>query len=150
MGRPRRAIQNLYASTVLVITPGGILLIRDPNKPKPHFWKCPGGASKIDPWTDVEETPEECARRELFEQTGITITSADTFVKLISSNRITHEHVSYVLILSYVPELKHGRKGEEVVLFKASEILKMDGFFLNHRHIYEEVLKETSVELEHS
>lgn len=57
------------ARVVLVSDDGCVLLLRggDPRRPEVTWWFTPGGG--IEP----EETPEQAARRELFEETGLTV-----------------------------------------------------------------------------
>jgi 8-oxo-dGTP diphosphatase len=52
---------------VAVLRPGSILLIRRGRAPALGQWSLPGGAQRLG------ETAEECARRELLEETGLAV-----------------------------------------------------------------------------
>ena len=41
-----------HAAAVLIISPDGIPVVRDPKKPIPRYWKLPGGRS------EGKETPD--------------------------------------------------------------------------------------------
>ena len=52
---------------VVVLRPGEVLLVRRGKAPNIGSWTLPGGAQ------DVGETAEAAARRELLEETGVTV-----------------------------------------------------------------------------
>ena len=52
---------------VVVLKPGAVLLVRRGKPPNMGAWSLPGGAQ------EVGETAEDAARRELLEETGVTI-----------------------------------------------------------------------------
>jgi ADP-ribose pyrophosphatase YjhB (NUDIX family) len=52
---------------IVVLKPGAVLLVRRGKPPNMGAWSLPGGAQ------EVGETAEEAARRELLEETGITV-----------------------------------------------------------------------------
>jgi ADP-ribose pyrophosphatase YjhB (NUDIX family) len=52
---------------VAVLRKDAVLLIRRGNPPNAGAWSLPGGAQ------DLGETAEDAARRELFEETGLTV-----------------------------------------------------------------------------
>jgi ADP-ribose pyrophosphatase YjhB (NUDIX family) len=52
---------------VVVLRPGGVLLVRRGKPPRVGSWSLPGGAQELG------ETVEAAARRELFEETGLTV-----------------------------------------------------------------------------
>ncbi len=60
-------MNSLHAVAVLIVAPEGVPFVRDPKKPAPRYWKLPGGRS------EGNETPEECAAREIYEELGIEI-----------------------------------------------------------------------------
>lgn len=60
-----------FAVAVQITTPSGVFTVLDPSKPEPRFKKFPGGKSEGD------ETPAECAVREVEEETGISLTIYD-------------------------------------------------------------------------
>src|SRR4051812_38920514 len=123
--------ERAYAVAVLLITPAGIPLIRDPKKPTPVFWKAPGGRGHRG------ETAEEAALREVKEEIGITLKKEDL---VIVSKEDKESHV-LVLFMAEVnpsePFKSIGDEGEEIKIFPASEILSMSDFFPNHRRAFE-------------
>ncbi len=52
---------------VVVLRPGGVVLVRRGKPPNLGSWSLPGGAQELG------ETAEEAARRELAEETGLTV-----------------------------------------------------------------------------
>lgn len=52
---------------VVVLRPGAVLLVRRGRPPNAGAWSLPGGAQELG------ETAEEAARRELLEETGLTV-----------------------------------------------------------------------------
>lgn len=52
---------------VVVLKPGAVLLVRRGKPPNMGAWSLPGGAQELG------ETAEEAARRELLEETGVTV-----------------------------------------------------------------------------
>jgi len=69
---------------VVAMSEGLVPLVRQLSKPDPLFWKIPGGRIQSG------ETPEEAARREFFEETGICLDNQ----KLV--------------LLSQTPRTRHG------------------------------------------
>ncbi len=108
-----------YASIILAFTPAGIPLVRELNKPKPIFWKLPGGGSHED------ETPQECALRELEEETGLKAEGED--LKEISrQEKGDHTKFFFRVKVASLDGLKnHGDEGEEVGLFSSDSVLDM-------------------------
>ncbi len=52
---------------IVVLKPGHVLLVRRGKAPNIGSWTLPGGAQ------DIGETAEDAARRELMEETGVTV-----------------------------------------------------------------------------
>jgi 8-oxo-dGTP diphosphatase len=115
-----------HATAVLVVTPEGIPLVRDPRKPSPVYWKLPGGRSK------EGETAKQCAVRELREEVGITLQESD-LREVASKDKNGHTMTIFHAELGSLPKLRMvGDEGEEIGVFKASQILDRDDFFPNH------------------
>jgi len=112
---------------------GEVPLVRDFRKPKPHFFKLPGGKGEIG------ETPKQTAWRELREETGIE-EDMDLFKILKTENRGDHDLYLFGLDLEGLPELAEtGTEGEEVIISSLNEIRKMGGdFFLAHFQLLRE------------
>jgi ADP-ribose pyrophosphatase YjhB (NUDIX family) len=123
-----------YAVAVLLNTPHGIPLIRDPKKPAPIFWKLPGGRS------EGMETAEQSAIRELAEEVGIALSVNDLTVVHVE-NKVGHTLTIFRADLDTLPKMKsEGDEGEEIKVFKPSQILRMTDFFPNHRKVIGSIL----------
>lgn len=127
-------MDSLHAVAVLIITPEGTPLIRDPKKPVPRYWKLPGGRS------EGEETPEECAVREIWQETGLKIKQDDLQV-LDQQDRGSHTLTLFRIDLPSLKGLKkQGDEQEEIKVFSSLvEIGKMQDFFPNHRSVVQKV-----------
>ena len=127
-------MDSLHAVAVLIISPEGTPLVRDPKKPVPRYWKLPGGRS------EGEETPEECAVREIWQETGLKIKQDDLQV-LDQQDRGSHTLTLFRIDLPSLKGLKkQGDEQEEIKVFSSLiEIGKMDDFFPNHRSIVQKV-----------
>lgn len=116
------------AAIVLIVTPDGIPLVRDPSKPDPLFWKLPGGHGK------AGEDARACAVREVREETGIDLSNAamETVAEIDRGNHILS------VFYADLPDLpsdfihKQGEEGEEVCLFTPREIFGMRDFMSSH------------------
>lgn len=118
---------SAHAVAVLVVTPQGIPLVRDPKKPEPHYWKLPGGRS------EEGETAVQCAVRELNEELGIALGETD-LKQVTSQSRGNHTFTLFQARLPALPELKQqGDDGEDVRVFSPQQILMLPDFFPNHR-----------------
>lgn len=124
-----------YATAVLIITPQGIPLVRDPKKPRPWYWKLPGGRSV------GNETAQRCAVREVGEELGILLKEEDLQTV---REEVRNTHILVVFRVD-LPELSgmspHGDEGEEIKVFSAREILMLSDFFPNHRRLIATVLE---------
>ena len=122
-----------YAVAVLILSPEGIPLVRDPKKPIPRYWKLPGGRS------EGKETAEECAVREIFEELGLKIEQDDLRV-IEQQDRGSHTVTFFETELSSLKGIKNeGDEIEEIKIFSSLiEIGKMEDFFPNHLRIVQE------------
>jgi len=126
---------NHHATAVLIICKEGTPLVKDPKKPSPLYWKLPGGRS------EGNETAEECAIREIYEELGLTIEKEN--LKIIDQqDKGTH---TLTLFTTELPSLdgliKIGNDDEEIGVFKLSEIADMPDFFPNHKNIVEKIVQ---------
>lgn len=124
-----------HAVVVLIVSPEGIPLIRDPKKPSPIYWKLPGGRG------DASETAAECAIREIEQEIGILLLE-EALEILFSEDRGSHTLTIFRHDFVVLPPLAAcGDEGEQIGLFRAREILSLEDFFPNHRRAVEEVLR---------
>lgn len=123
-----------YAAAVLIITPQGIPLVRDPKKPRPHYWKLPGGRSI------GSETALQCAVREVEEELGIILKPAE--LELLSEEfKGNHHLVIFKTTLSELPVMRaQGDEQEEIAVFTPKQILEMKDFSPNHLRVIEGTL----------
>lgn len=120
-------MESLHAVAVLITSPEGTPLVRDPKKPIPRYWKLPGGRS------EGKETPEECAVREIDQELGLEI-DPDELEVLEQQDRGSHTLTFFHIKLPSLIGLKKvGDEQEEIQIFKLKEILEMSDFFPNHR-----------------
>ncbi|MBU6500520.1 MAG: NUDIX hydrolase [Patescibacteria group bacterium] len=122
------------AVAVLIITPQGIPLIRDPKKPSPVYWKAPGGRGS------GAESAEEVALREIREEIGIKLKKEDLSA-IYREDKGSHILTMFRADLPALPQLKtRGDEGEEIKVFLPKDIMSMPDFFSNHRAIYGKII----------
>lgn len=131
----KKICNNLgHAVAVLIITPEGIPLIRDPKKPAPVYWKVPGGRG------GGEETAEGVALREIEEELGIKLQKEELSI-VRGEDRGSHMLTLFTARLRKLPPLKvRGDEGEETKIFSLKEIKDMPDFFPNHRLAYGKII----------
>lgn len=95
-----------------------VLLVKRGVEPYKGKWALPGGFMKID------ETAEECAKRELEEETGLTNTSVEQFYTFTDVNRDPRERVVTIAHYALVrlSDVKGGDDAEVAQWFAQSEI----------------------------
>ena len=122
------------AAGVLVITPQGTPLVREPNKPAPHYWKIPAGKC------EDAETVEQCALRELFGEIGVALREED--LKLpCEAERGSHTLTVFLADLPFLPRMRSvGDEGEEIAIFPTADILTMEDFLPSQRPILRKLL----------
>ena len=133
---------HAHAVSVIVITPDGIPLIQDIYKPKPHFWKFPGGRQ------EGSETPEVTAQRELAEEVGIEL-DLEQLELLYQETRPGrdgggHDFFLFRAVLPETPPMKtRGNEDEHVELISKNALralIENDSFFPNHRQFAEKFI----------
>ncbi len=130
-----------HAVAVLITAGGGVTpLVRDPKKPIPRYWKLPGGRS------EGNETPEECAVREIYQELGLEIDQDDLQV-IDQQDRGSHWLTLFSIKLASLKGLNMtGDEGEEIKIFKLTDVLAMPDFFPNHRTVVQRaILKDGSL-----
>ena len=95
-----------------------MLLIQRGIEPYKDKWAFPGGFMQID------ETAEECAKRELEEETGLKTTSVEQFYTFSDVNRDPRERVITVAHYALVrlEEVKGGDDAKSAQWFAMNEI----------------------------
>ena len=118
---------NKIAASVVAVTPScDIPLVKD-SRLTPAYWKFPGGKG------EASETAEECAVRELYQETGIRVDYFD-LEKIHEEDRGDHKFVLFLVRLSYTPKINYfGDEGEWVEYFRFETILTMKDFHPKHQ-----------------
>lgn len=103
--KPEGFLEKVIVSACYIEVGGKILLLkRGDKKLEPGKWGVPAG--KLEP----NETIEQCAQRELFEETGIkTALSQFRYVKPLYIRKTTHEYTYHIFKV-------HLKKIEKVLL----------------------------------
>jgi ADP-ribose pyrophosphatase YjhB (NUDIX family) len=121
-----------YAVAVLVHSPQGVVLVRDPKFNRP-LWKLPGGKSQ--PY----ELPNFAATRELLEETGVSVPPFQLSMAY-REPRAKHTFVLYTATVESLAELKtEGDEGEEVGVFSQKQLEEMEDFLKPHRYALEAI-----------
>ena len=112
-----------------------LLLIERLIDPFKGMWALPGGFMKMD------ETIEECARRELKEETNLTATSVEQFHTFTRVDRDERERVITVAHLALVrlSEVKGGDDVKQAQWFRLDEIPPLA---FDHKEIIEMAIEE--------
>jgi ADP-ribose pyrophosphatase YjhB (NUDIX family) len=123
----RGRFNNIY-SVIAVVTPKGIPLVRDFYK-VPSYWKFPGGHG------EGSESPEDCAWRELFQETGIGVDFFE-LEKIHDEEKVDHKLFFFMITKSEAPKINaFGDGGEQVDYFTLERIQTMSDFFPSHLHL---------------
>lgn len=69
---------RFWASYALITTPRGVMMIREPAKSDPHYWRLPGGGKDV---MDFDEL--DTLRRELYEELFLHLEYDNAEVKLV-------------------------------------------------------------------
>lgn len=136
-----------FASVVLMYTKDGFIpIVSDPNHRGKVLWKLPGGTN------ESGETPEECARREVLEETGISLDELhpNKLDLLASEERGAGEtqHGFYVFLAPLKVEsselqiLPQGNEGEKTRLASALEVRSAPDFLRGQMRIIKDKLQE--------
>lgn len=113
-----------------------VLLIKRKNEPFKDYWALPGG------FMEINETLEDCARRELKEETNIKINDL-FFVKILDKvDRDPRGRVISVVFMAYVDfqiEAKASDDAKELAWFNINELPKNMAF--DHKELFQTILK---------
>ena len=128
--------------TAVTIAPdheGKIAIVRNRERDEP-LWKYPGGKD------EEGETPEQCALRELLDETGITGT-VENLTLVSKLDRGTHLFFIYVLRHGDFSGLKsagieHGKPALEIRLARPWEILEMTDFVFHQKDASRDTLAQ--------
>jgi 8-oxo-dGTP diphosphatase len=111
-----------------------VLLVERGIEPYKGMWAFPGGFMKMD------ETAEECARRELEEETGLKSASVEQFHTFTSVNRDPRERVITVAHYALV-RLSEVKGGDDVASAKWFSHDEIPSLAFDHDHILRLALK---------
>ena len=143
-----------FAAVVLGITlDDKIPVVRDPEKKDPPLYKYPGGTRKKKQKGEIRrETPEQCARREYFEETGIDldVVHPDPLPLIEKEKREGPgpKHMFYVFFAdlrvysNMLTLASRGQEGEEIGLFTPAQILGSQDFLRGQKRLTRNKLNE--------
>ncbi len=113
------------------------------GRPYKLLKRFPGGKLKYIMKNDVlcPETPQECAVRELREETGYIIT-VDAIIETIAEDKGDHtRYFCYAEIDTFVDkQMRRGSSGERCCMQTPQQGLYGDGFLIDHREVAKEKL----------
>lgn len=125
-----------FAVAVLIVSPQGIPLVRDPRKPPPRYWKLPGGRGQ------KPETPEHCAIREIRTEIGLALLTGE-LKEVFREDRDDHSyHFFYARVRDLASLRSAGEEGEIIRVFHAAEALEIEELFPRHRRLAGLILAE--------
>lgn len=120
------------AAAVIIEKEGKILLVERKFNPYAQDWSLPSG------FMEYSETPEECAKRETKEETGLDIQIKDLFnIYLATDDPRTHVVLMVYLANIIQGNLKAGDDAQEVRFFSPSEIPANIAFTAHKRALKE-------------
>jgi len=124
--------ERSYSSVIFAIIPNqhSVVLVYEPGKPSPIYWKLPGG--RVDP---KDHDPEETAVRELEEETGLELSEGDVLSLLCREDKGSFDRYLFVAVTNSGALKKRGDEGEEIALFNITELDDMLDFFPDHRDL---------------
>ncbi|MFP4475284.1 MAG: NUDIX domain-containing protein [Desulfatibacillaceae bacterium] len=124
------------ASAVVVMDDAGrVLFVKRSVEPKAGWWCLPGG------FMELGETPEECALRELVEETGLSGRISDTLG--VTANKSAQYHTVLMmgfLVEQYTGDLIAGDDADDAVFFAPDSL--PDIAFDSHRRFVRVALAE--------
>lgn len=138
---------NSFAAVVLIYTEDGFIpIVSDPSHRGKLLWKLPGGTN------EGKETPEECARREVLEETGIDLNELHTKVlELLAFETRGSKETEHGFYIFLAPldvksaELQispNGNEGEITRLASALEVRNMNDFLRGQMRMIKDKLQE--------
>lgn len=112
-----------------------LLLIERGIEPYKGKWAFPGGFMRID------ETADECARRELEEETGLTEAKMEQFYTFTDVNRDPRERVITIAYLALV-KISDVRGGDDASKAQWFDYNKIPSLAFDHDHILRRAVNE--------
>jgi 8-oxo-dGTP diphosphatase len=119
--------------TAAAMVPGPnneIVVIKDPSKPTPHYWKFPRGTR------EGNENPAQCAARELYEETGIYVPWEQ--LNLVEKKQRRDHKIFYFMApkrKSWDGLKKRGNDGEEVAVFTIEELKRSPEYMPSEKYL---------------
>jgi 8-oxo-dGTP diphosphatase len=115
-----------------------VLLVQRRNEPYKGFWALPGGFMNID------ETIEQCAARELQEETSLKDVQLTQLHVYSTVNRDSRERVVSVAFVGTVNRSEHeAHAGDDALLVEWFSIDSLPPLAFDHKEIITEALKKT-------
>ncbi len=124
----------VLAASALVVNDGSVLLVKRRYEPYAGLWALPGG--HVEPG----ETTEDAVKREVHEETGITLLDPRLYALveyiLYRGEEVLYHYVIAVYVATeFEGYLMAGDDAEDVGFFNLSEVTKVGGLTLTTAHV---------------
>ena len=115
-----------------------VLLIKRNNEPFKDYWAFPGG------FVNIDESAEETAIRELYEETGLEITQIEQLKAYTSPDRDPRERVITIVFIaeSKIKKVKGGDDAKEAKWF---DISNLPDLAFDHEKILKDALRRINM-----
>lgn len=115
-----------------------LLLIKRKNQPFKDAWALPGG------FLDENETLEECAARELEEETSIKGLTLTQFRAYSAINRDPRQRTITVVFVGILNTEQHEKAGDDAADVQWFKIEELPTLAFDHQQIIDDILEELS------
>jgi len=117
----------------VIVRDDKVLLIKRGSEPFAGFWALPGG------YVDWDETVEDAVKREVMEETGLTVTS----LELIGVYSNPDRHPKQCISMAYAAQTTGDVKvGDDAMDFQWASIESLPELAFDHKEIIEKYLKK--------
>lgn len=122
-----------FACDGVLIEHGKILLIKRGKRPELGKWAIPGGLIKED------ETAEECLRREMLEETGLSVEPIRFFGIYSNPSRDPRKTISAVYLVKRKEQSTEPKPGSDAIALEWFDLEKLPELAFDHEEIIHDI-----------